>query len=321
MSDRRTSTIIQNPWTNVYGLARTLMALGLLSTLLFSSVDDLFATPTFRAISETIPVTRFGLFYLMSGSHESLELARWLSIAILVVIASGWMPRFTGILHWWLSFSFAVGTSVVEGGDQINANLTLLLLPVTIMDSRRWHWSNWTPELLSAGEQIRAVIAESCMLIIRLQVAAIYFNAAVGKLGVREWVDGTALYYWFMHPVFGMNGAIQTLILPIITNPWGVTLLTWGVIAFETLLASALVMQRRHYQRLLLPGIVFHFAIVVAHGLFNFFFAMAGALVLYLRPSDRPFTWSIGHRFSAIRRQRKGYPDLGRAGNVPVGSG
>src|SRR5262245_52999341 len=112
---RELSQAMQPPWTNVYGVARTLMALGLLTTLLFSSVDVLFQPAAFKALHSSSPIARASFFYLFSGSRETLELGRWIAIGLLIVVASGWRPRFTGILHWWLSFSFAVSTTVAEG--------------------------------------------------------------------------------------------------------------------------------------------------------------------------------------------------------------
>ncbi len=36
-------------------------------------------------------------------------------------------------------------------------------------------------------------------------------------------------------------------------------------------------------------GLLFHFSIVIVHGLVSFFFATAGALILYLHPIDKAF--------------------------------
>jgi antimicrobial peptide system SdpB family protein len=281
---------MRHPWTSVYGVARSLLALGLLATLLCNGIDVLFQPAAFKTLHQTSPTNRIGLFYLLSGSRAGLEAARWIAVGLLAVVVSGWRPRYTGVLHWWLSFSFSVATTVAEGGDQINAILTLLLVPVTLMDPRRWHWAEWTPDLSRVGPQIRALVAASCLTVIRLQVAVIYFHAGITKLSVPEWSNGTAIYYWFTHPVYGMNDPIKALAMPALASSVGVTVLTWGVIFVELLLASALVMDKRYYPKLLIPGVAFHGGIVIAHGLASFFFAMAGALVLYLRPAERVFS-------------------------------
>lgn len=49
-------------------------------------------------------------------------------------------------------------------------------------------------------------------------------------------------------------------------------------------------LMERRYRVVLLPlGVTFHFLIVLAHGLFSFFLAMTGALVLLLRRPEEEF--------------------------------
>jgi antimicrobial peptide system SdpB family protein len=281
---------MKNPWTNVYGAARSLLAAGLLMTLACNPLDVLFASDAFRAAHRSVPLFRASLFYLMAGSRGGLDAARWIAAAALVLVIAGWRPRVTGLLHWYVAFSFAASTSVTEGGDQVHAILALLLLPVALTDGRRWVWEAVEPDLSRTRTAAAAIVADSCFTMIRLQVAVIYFHAAVAKLFSPQWANGTAVYYWFTHPVYGMSEPLRGWMLPVLDTAAGVTALTWGVMLLELTLASALVMDSRRYRRLLLPGLGFHFGIVVAHGLFSFFFAMAGALVLYLRPYDAPFS-------------------------------
>jgi len=193
---------MKRPWTNVYGVARSLLAFGLLSQLLFNSLDVLFRPERFGTLVTAVPASRFSLFYLLSGSRTELELARWIAIVVLTVVASGWRPRFTSVLHWWIAFSFAITTAVPEGGDQIGAILALLLIPVCLTDSRSWHWQTTLLTTNSAAEGIRSVVASSSLTVIRIQVALIYFWSGVAKLSTTEWADGTAVYYWLIHPVY-----------------------------------------------------------------------------------------------------------------------
>lgn len=279
-----------HPWTNVYGVARTLLACGLLATLLVDPVHVLFNADAFRAVHQAAPVNRISLFYLLAGTPAGLEAARWIAVGVLLLVASGWRPRLTGLPHWYVAFSFAASNSVTEGGDQIHAILALLLVPVTLLDPRAWVWRTWTPDLGRLREQARSVAARSCFTVIGLQVAVIYFQAGVSKLQVGEWANGTAVYYWFTHPVYGMSGAVKDFTLRVLDIPVALTAATWGVIVLEVLLATGLVMDRRHRPLLLKAGVLFHFGIVVAHGLVSFFFAMAAALILYLRPADEPFS-------------------------------
>jgi antimicrobial peptide system SdpB family protein len=289
------------PWTNVYGLARSLLALGTLLTLLAHDTHELLR-PLGTSVSQVVRgvfLARFSLYAILPETY--LEAGRWFSIAVLLLVISGWRPRVTGVLHWWVCASYSAAAVLVDGGDQVTAVLTLLLIPVTLTDGRTWHWSPARPasspssssSSAGAGETARVgvprLIALSVMLVIRLQVSIIYFQSGVAKLEVPEWANGTALYYWFTHPVYGLSPWRERLFMPLLTNPLGVTLATWGVMAFEVMLFTALVMNRTWWKYLLPLGIAFHFGIVVVHGLVSFFFAMAGALVLYLRPWDEEF--------------------------------
>ena len=285
------------------------MAFGLLSQLLFNNARVLFQENTLAAGKRLVPLSNIGFFHLLSNSYYSLELARWIAVAALLVVVVGWRPRYTGVLHWWISFSFAAGTAVPEGGDQIVANIALLLIPVTLTDPRKWHWGPCPPVRLDAlGQRVSVVVADSCLVMIRVQAALIYLNAAVAKLGSAEWKNGTAMYYWLSHPAYGMSESLGKLAIPALTNGPLVAGLTWGVIALELLLAAALVMEPRRYARLLIPGLVFHLAIVVGHGLFSFFFAMAGTLVLYLRPRSLPFPALLAAKSGASTSKR--HPSL-----------
>jgi antimicrobial peptide system SdpB family protein len=104
-----------------------------------------------------------------------------------------------------------------------------------------------------------------------------------------EWNNGTSMYYWVTSPMFGAPDWLLPWLLPVVRNGTSVTLLTWGVMLFEVVLSIALVMRRRWWQPLLVAGLLFHLGIAVLHGLFSFMFAMDAALVLLLRPWDRPF--------------------------------
>lgn len=277
------------PWTNVYGVARTVLALGTLVNLVCDDVDVLFR-PLGVGMGEAagaLPLVRLSLFSILSGGR--LEQARWLGIVILLVVASGWRPRLTGLLHWWVTCSFAASCVVVDGGDQVAANLTLLLLPVTLTDPRRFHWSR--PVAIAGRSQaIAALVARSALLVARVQVAVIYMVAWASKIAVEEWANGTAVYYWFLHPVFGLSGWRRTLLMPLLTRPASVVLLTWGALALEALLFMGLLIDRRHRPALLVAGILFHAGIALVHGLITFGLAMTAALILYLRPPGEIFT-------------------------------
>src|SRR6185369_7424444 len=88
------------PWTDVYGVARSLIALGTLGTLLTHDASLLFM-PSGQTMIEIEPLglaARFTLFFLVPTAL--LPAARWFAIGALLLVISGWRPRWTGLLHW-----------------------------------------------------------------------------------------------------------------------------------------------------------------------------------------------------------------------------
>lgn len=306
------------PWTNVYGVARTLIALGTLLTLLLNDTDALFR-PAGLTVGEAAggsTLVRFSLFALVPV--EYLGLAKWLAIGVLIGVISGWRPRITGLLHWYVAFSFASTCFLIDGGEHVTAVLTLLLVPVTLTDSRKWHWSTAPPVSAESplGRHLTRLMAVSSLLAIRLQVAVIYFHAGVGKMSVTEWANGTAVYYWFTDPGFGAPAWLQPLIIPALTNSVTVTALTWGVILFEIGLAAALVMDRRWWPPLLKLGLLFHFGIILVHGIVTFAIVMWAALILYLRPFEDGFRFALPQsvqRYAAFLKVLPSYPRRSRS--------
>ena len=279
------------PWTNVYGLARSALALGALVTLILHNPDTLFRPLGVLVADHVKPdmLLRWSAFGLAGGSH--LELARWTSVAVLVIVVIGWRPRWTALPHWWITWSLAGSTVLTDGGEQVATVLTFLMLPLALTDPRQWHWQPYHSPAGEAtiGWHTGQIIAMSSVWAMRLQIAAIYFEAAVAKVAVPEWKNGTALYYWFNDPGFGMPDWLTPVVSPLLTHAFTVSIATWSVIALEATLFLGLAMDRR-WRKLLLPaGLLFHLTIVFVHGLAIFFLAMTAALILYLRPMDEPF--------------------------------
>lgn len=283
------------PHTNVYGAARTLLALGTLGTLLFTNTFDIFRPAV--SIPDYPGCTGIGTLSLFCvGGRENLEVAHWVAILVLVIVASGWRPRVTGLLHWYVAGSLFVSGLMVDGGDQITAVLTMLMIPVTLTDPRRWHWgtppaSPFVPgtALLPTRAAALRLVALSCFVVIRVQMAGVYLQAAVSKMKVGEWRDGTAVYYWFTDPWFGFAEPVRSWVLPLLSNGVAIAALTWGALMLEIFLFTGLLAERRHRRVLLAAGLAFHGAIALVHGLLSFALPMWGGLILYLHPVNEDF--------------------------------
>lgn len=270
-----------SPYTNVVGLSRSLIALGTLLTLLLNSVDTIFV----RKISGSLLMpplqndiaNKINFFYLLGNNN--LVLMKWCAIGVLIVVISGYFQKITSFIHWWISFSFLHSATIIDGGDQIASILTLLLIPICFFDNRKNHWHSKIEKF-----QLTNIISICFIYIIRLQVAIIYFHAAVGKFENTEWVNGTALYYWLNHSLFGMPSYFS-FFNSFLSNPFFVSGLTYGVLILELLLFLGLFASIRYRKGILFVALCFHFSIILFHGIFSFFFSISAALILYLYPT------------------------------------
>ncbi len=86
------------PWGSGLGLARTVLASGTLGTLLATSPSVLMSPLAGQAPPPVCPgMARAGMWCQVPGAGG--QAARLLSIAVLLVTASGWRPRLTAIPH------------------------------------------------------------------------------------------------------------------------------------------------------------------------------------------------------------------------------
>lgn len=273
------------PWGSWLGLARTLMAIGTAGTLIFSGADVLFSPVVATALAPACEgVGAFSAFCMLP--REQLTLLKWLCVFILLVVASGWRPRWTALPHWWIAFSVYNSVSITDGGDQAAVVLTTLLLPVLLTDNRRWHWqrSSQTPGGPRRSRQWAVATATLTVLLIKLQVAVLYFHASVAKLGQQEWVDGTSMYYWMSDEIFGPAGWLRPAIDFAVGNQALLLLLTWMPLVIEFLLALSLLLPQWTRWSLLFLGATLHISIALIIGLWSFSLVMVGACILLLTP-------------------------------------
>jgi len=267
---------VEFSWTSHIGLARSLLAAGTLLTLLFNPLDFLVYVPPVNHVNSL----NINLFFLLA---DNLAVAKIISIIILLFVISGYFPFVTGVLHWFVTYSFFKSCNIIDGGDQVSAILTLLLIPITLTDKRKNHWK----ENVYEADTLKALISKTAFTLIKIQVCAIYLHAFVGKIPVDEWLNGTAAYYWLTHEYFGVNEVLRPVYNFFLTNAFFVTLVTWGTLIFEFALSSAIFVDNKKIKLVLfILGFLFHFFILITHGLVTFFLAMTSALILYVLPNQ-----------------------------------
>ncbi|MFF6977410.1 sporulation-delaying protein SdpB family protein [Streptomyces sp. NPDC008343] len=274
------------PWTNVYGLARTLVALGTAGTLAASSAETLFRpVATIGDYPSCESTTAASLFCLAPDDYGHLTWLKWACVAALLVIASGWRPRITALPHAYINYSVFSGVAIVDGGDQIALILSVLFVLPALGDRRRWHWEQpqeQTPQ--TTATRLLVLIGTSGLIMLRLQMVVVYLQAAVAKLPHAEWQDGTAMWYWASNLDFGPAPWLDTLVGPVITSALGVALMTWLPLVIEGSLVVSLLLPQRLRWWAMGAGLLFHLSIALMMGLWSFALAMAGGIVVLCLP-------------------------------------
>jgi antimicrobial peptide system SdpB family protein len=274
-----------SPWTNVYGLARTILASATALALGLNPAWAIFragAGETGAAGCDGI-AGHLSLFCFVPTGM--LDVARFVAVVILLVVASGYRPRFTAPLHWWVAFSFYASGRVTDGGEQAAAILTLLILPLALTDGRKWHWqvAAQPSPVRSELDAVARLIAFFAAWAIQIQVAYIYIDAVVEKLKVPEWLDGTVMYYVLGNNYFGAPHYLSSLLGPLTHSPF-VVFLTWPSMLLEFSLGVNFLMRPNARRVVFIAAVAFHVAIAVCIGIPTFAAIMIGALLLGVVP-------------------------------------
>ncbi|KAF2080215.1 hypothetical protein [Flavobacterium sharifuzzamanii] len=285
-----TSLEQKNIFTERLMFVRLLLAISALLTIVFNNIEyitnfDLVLNDETK-FAAIIFFKQFSIFTLF---HPIL--AKVVSILILLIITTGYFPQLTCFLHAWVHLSICNSFLGVDGGDQIASNLSILLVPICLFDNRINQWKTGKNITTKPRKAIN-VFFNTYYFLILLQVAVIYLHAGIGKLYNNEWRDGTCAYYWFTNNIFGAPFFLQKL-YSIITLSSFTPIITWSVIILELGLFACILASNINLKKtFLIIGLLFHFSILITHGLISFFFSMASALILYLDNENMIFVFS-----------------------------
>jgi antimicrobial peptide system SdpB family protein len=263
---------------NPVGVARGVLALGSLSTLLLTDQRALFLTflPN-AAPARCVGVGQFGLFCVSDAATGGRLVGTLIAVVMLVAVISGYGPRVLAIPHFYVAWSISQNVVLVEGGDQVNAAMTMLLIPWLFTMPRGNAYAADMPYLRVLQENAFAYGAAE---LIRVQLSLVYAIAAIAKLAVPQWSDGTAFWYWLQMPTFGLPPDVFAAIAPVLQHPIVMVPATYAVLVFELSLVGAIWTRGRLSRLLLDAGIAFHGGIAIVLGLWSFGVTMAGALLL-----------------------------------------
>ena len=271
----------------VLNAARTLLALGQFVSLALTPDWVLFAG---GGVGPTAPngsgLRALTLWGAASGAG-ALSLRRVLALVVLLAVISGYRPRWTCVPHWYVTFSLTTTSAVADDGDSAARILTLLLVPMLLGDLRRWQWSNPATPL----DPVWRGRTWAGWLLIRVQVAIIYGQAALSKVADPVWRHGTAMYYWLHGHYWGGPPAWHGWLFPALEHGWFVKPLTWSAVAAELGIAVAVLGPRPARRGAVVVAVALHGSIAVLMGLPTFGATMIAMVLVTL--ADTRFVGNI----------------------------
>lgn len=288
---------------STWAVVRTLVATSSLLTLLANhpaSIDalaaDLAGREACRGVARVTAACVLTAGEYTWGTHVVL-------VVCFLAVASGVLPRVTGLIHPLAALSLMTSLTTADGGDQAALVFSVLAVPLCLADPRRSHWAPW-PEEETASE--RAVLRRSTVtvftLVLRLQISLIYLEAGLAKLAVHEWAEGTALYYWTIDGYLPPPTFAEPLVGLIATTPLLLLGATYGTLVLELLLGVSLLLRpARLRAALLATALLFHLVIALTFAIWSFALTMA-ALVTFLLSPTRFADWRPLVRGAAAQR-------------------
>jgi antimicrobial peptide system SdpB family protein len=279
-----------------FAIGRTGLALATASELIFTRPAALFTTVGDTAGPSCTTAPAVSLFCL-GDAHAFVAARWWLAVVVLLLVASGLCPRYATIAHLWIVFSVATSATLPDGGDAIALIVVLLISPMCLADPRRWQWSAPRVRMSRAGR----TVAYLSFWALRVQIAYLYADSAIAKMGVQDWQNGSAFYYFIRDRTFGSAGPLTPIWLWLSDQALITLAITWGAMAGELVIALFVLLGTRWRLAAFWLGLALHTLIFLSMGLFSFSLVMVavGALIAtpdvsVLRGSPRP--WPPPHR-------------------------
>lgn len=214
-----------------------------------------------------LPLARTpSLFAVESPALLDLLLAA--TAAVSALYAVGWRTR-------WLQWPFALALwsllarnpFLLTGGD----NLVQVVLPfLPLLDTSAYlsfdsGWRGWGSIAPPPPRPYRALLHNFALGCILVQLCIMYGAAGLEKVAGHAWRHGTAVYYVLRTQEFGVSS-----LAPLIYRcPAAVTLITYGVVAFEVAF-PALIWSRRTRWVACAGAVALHGGIAIVLGLVPF---------------------------------------------------
>lgn len=264
-------------------IGRAIIALAQLSFILFTSQEARFAEVGPQPFGPRCQSWSQAGLYCVAGK-DHLGVADVIVVVGLILVLSGFYPRWTGLLHLYITYTISTAVTLPDGGESVALIFVGLLAVVSLSDTRR---NAYLTELnVDRVPKPLQGISQAAIIFGRVQLCYLYADAAIAKLGVADWANGTALYYIANNTLFGdWFHILETS--EVFDHGWLLALATWMPIALELLISINIIgtanMRRTAFTLL----VILHGAIILSMGLVSFGLIMIGCCLTVVTPPNR----------------------------------
>ena len=240
------------------------------ATLLFTPGDKLVPPRFIGEVPNPVfeGINKLSLFFILSDHPEAARV-----IGLILCLASILGASSIGVA--WVFYSLHNTAITPDGGDQIGLIASIFCLTLGLA---RWIIKQFPTRRLGY------LLAFYSFLLFKVQVAFVYANAAIAKIRVDNWANGTEVYYDLISPFFGLTGLRQILFAPILASPAFITFLTWGTIAVELYIAAATFASDKWKSTAILAAVFLHGGIALFMGITSFSLTMLTVVIFALLP-------------------------------------
>lgn len=243
----------------------------------------------------------FGL-YTMVQSTWAFELLYFSTIALTVVWTLGLaMPLSTlGVLVLWRSMHDRM-PMLGDGGDNLTQLVLIYALLCNLAGPGVGRWLRRMPPWV---RDLRAMLHNTGLVAIWVQVCIVYFVAGTAKLHGEAWRNGTALYYALSTDQYTIDGLVD----PILGSPLLLTLFAYTTVVFQIGFPFMVALNRHSRRLALFVATAFHFGIASVMGLTSFAFFMIAADLTLLTDAEVSSSAALFRRLWWRARDRFGNP-------------
>ncbi|WP_239700479.1 MULTISPECIES: sporulation-delaying protein SdpB family protein [unclassified Mammaliicoccus] len=270
-----------SPYSPILGVVRSVIAFSLLLTLTLNSSNTLFKPISQETDIINCNYKEFTAFCSMNhDTYFDINITKYVVIICLIMIIIGYLPQLMGILHFYIAYSVQNTMSIVDGGDQVAMVMTFWLMLISLFDNRINHWHK-----KSNGWENNKVIGWGLITALNVQISYLYLNSAVTKMKNKEWLDGSAVYYYLNDNLYGLPRPLYNLFDFALETPI-VGLITWGTLILQLLIFASIFSSYRFKKIVFYLAIFMHEIFALFMGLVSFSIVMLAVLIFYFHIYD-----------------------------------